>query len=68
MSDHRPVWAVFSTTQDDDDGERAISDDDKDESTSEVEPTSESANILDVNGDGIVNILDLVSVAEGLGG
>ena len=67
VSDHRPVWAVFSVTQDDDDGDRAISDDAEDESDSEVEPTSESANRLDVNGDGVVNILDLVAVANGFG-
>ena len=65
VSDHRPVWAVFSVTQDDDDGDRAISDDAEDESDSEVEPTSESANRLDVNGDGVINILDLVAVANG---
>ena len=58
VSDHRPVWAVFSTTQDDDDGDRAIS---------ELEPPSESVNRLDVNGDGVINILDLVSVANGFG-
>ena len=67
VSDHRPVWAVFSVTQDDDDGDRAISDDAEDESDSEVEPTSESANRLDVNGDGVINILDLVAVANGFG-
>ena len=67
VSDHRPVWAVFSVTQDDDDGDRAISDDAEDESASEVEPTSESANRLDVNGDGVINILDLVAVANGFG-
>ncbi len=67
VSDHRPVWAVFSVTQDDDDGERATSDDAEDESASEVEPTSESANRLDVNEDGVINILDLVAVASGFG-
>ena len=67
VSDHRPVWAVFSVTQEDDDGERATSDDAEDESASEVEPTSESANRLDVNGDGVINILDLVAVANGFG-
>ena len=67
VSDHRPVWAVFSVTQDDDDGERATSDDAEDESASEVEPTSESANRLDVNEDGVINILDLVAVANGFG-
>ena len=67
VSDHRPVWAVFSVTQEDDDGERATSDDAEDESAAEVEPTSESANRLDVNGDGVINILDLVAVANGFG-
>ena len=67
VSDHRPVWAVFSVTQEDDDGERATSDDAEDESAAEVEPTSESANRLDVNEDGVVNILDLVAVANGFG-
>ena len=67
MSDHRPVWAVFSTTQDDDDGERTTSDDAEDESAAEVELPSESADRLDVNGDGVVNILDLVAVANGIG-
>ena len=67
VSDHRPVWAVFSVTQDDDDGDRATSHDDEDESAAEAEPTSESANLLDVNEDGVVNILDLVAVASGFG-
>ena len=67
VSDHRPVWAVFSVTQEDDDGERTTSDDAEDESAAEVEPPSESANLLDVNEDGVVNILDLVAVASGLG-
>ena len=68
VSDHRPVWAVFSTTQDDDDGDRATSDDDEDESASELEPPSESVNRLDVNApDGVINILDLVAVANGFG-
>ena len=53
VSDHRPVWAVFSITQDDDDGDRATS--------------AESVNRLDVNGDGAINILDLVAVANGFG-
>ena len=66
VSDHRPVWAVFSITQDDDDGDRATADDDEDESASELEPLSESVNRLDVNGDGVINILDLVSVAMDL--
>ena len=67
VSDHRPVWAIFSVTQADDDGERAPSDDADDESAAEVEPTSELANLLDVNADGVVNILDLVAVASGIG-
>ena len=53
VSDHRPVWAVFGTNLEDDDG----SDEDG----------LESADIHDVNGDGVVNILDLVIVANGLG-
>ena len=53
VSDHRPVWAVFGTNLEDDDG----SDEDG----------LESADIYDVNGDGVVNILDLVIVANGLG-
>ena len=53
VSDHRPVWAVFGTNFEDDDG----SDEDG----------LESADIHDVNGDGVVNILDLVIVANGLG-
>ena len=53
VSDHRPVWAVFGTNFEDDDG----SDEDG----------LESADIHDVNGDGVVNILDLVMVANGLG-
>lgn len=67
VSDHRPVWAVFSITQDDDDGDRATSDADEDESASELESPSESVNRLDVNGDGVINILDLVAVANGFG-
>ena len=59
VSDHRPVWAVFSVTQEDDDGERKPSDAADDESAAE--------NLLDVNGDGVVNILDLVAVASGIG-
>ena len=67
VSDHRPVWAIFSITQEDDDGERAPSDDAEDESAAEVEPPSEAASILDGNGDGVVNILDLVAVVSGIG-
>ena len=55
VSDHRPVWAVFSTTQDDD----AID--------GNVSASVKSANIHDVNGDGVINILDLVAVANGFG-
>ena len=55
VSDHRPVWAVFSIE---------IDDDGNDESGSaSVEP----ADIHDVNGDGVINILDLVAVASGFG-
>ena len=53
VSDHRPVWAVFGTNFEDDDG----SDEDG----------LESSDIHDVNDDGVVNILDLVMVANGLG-
>ena len=66
VSDHRPVWAVFSI-EIDDDGDRATSDDAEDESAAGVEPPSESADSRDVNGDGVVNILDLVAVASGFG-
>ena len=66
VSDHRPVWAVFNI-EIDDDGDRGTSDDAEDESAAEVEPTSESANRLDVNEDGVINILDLVAVASGFG-
>ena len=52
VSDHRPVWAIFGTTLADDDG-----------SATELK----SRNGYDVNGDGVVNILDLVVVANGLG-
>lgn len=55
VSDHRPVWAVFRTDLDDDDS-------DEDGSTS-----VKSADIHDVNDDGVVNILDLVAVANGFG-
>ena len=44
VSDHRPVWAVFSLIQDDD-----------------------GSDVYDVNNDGIVNIIDLVTVANGFG-
>ena len=50
-----------------DDGDRATSDDAEDECATEVEPPSESADIRDVNGDGVINILDLVAVANGFG-
>jgi endonuclease/exonuclease/phosphatase family metal-dependent hydrolase len=60
VSDHRPVWAVFSIDRDDDGS-------DEDGSASVLEQTSESADIHDVNGDGVINILDLVAVANGFG-
>ena len=53
VSDHRPVWAVFGTNFEDDDGRD--------------EDGLASADIHDVNGDGVVNILDLVIVANGIG-
>lgn len=55
VSDHRPVWAVFRTDLDDDGP-------DEDESVS-----VKSADMHDVNGDGVINILDLVAVASGFG-
>ena len=61
VSDHRPVWAVFGTNFEDDDGSN------EDGSTSELAQTSEPADIHDVNGDGVINILDLVAVANGFG-
>ena len=67
VSDHRPVWAVFSINRDDDGTLQQTSDDDEDGSASALEPTSESADIRDVNGDGVINILDLVAVANGFG-
>ena len=57
VSDHRPVWAIFGTNLEDDDGG------DKVGSASELK----SGNRHDVNGDGVVNILDLVTVANGFG-
>ena len=54
VSDHRPVWAVFST-EIDDDGNNTRS------------TFVKSAGIHDVNADGTVNILDLVAVANGFG-
>ena len=55
VSDHRPVWAVFRTDLDDDgtdeDGSASV----------------KSTDIHDVNGDGVINILDFVAVANGFG-
>ena len=55
VSDHRPVWAVFRIDLDDDGT-------DEDGSVS-LKP----ADIHDVNGDGLINVLDLVAVANGFG-
>ena len=55
VSDHRPVWAVFRTDLDDD----AIDED----GSASLKP----ADIHDVNNDGVINILDLVAVANGFG-
>ena len=77
VSDHRPVWAVFRTTQDDDDIDEKGNASDK---SGDVNSDG-VINILDlvavansfgktepdINGDGIVNILDLVGIAEKLG-
>ena len=60
VSDHRPVWAVFSIEVDDDGN-------DESESASVLMPTPESADIHDVNSDGVINVLDLVAVANGFG-
>ena len=60
VSDHRPVWAVFSIEIDDDGNNEGGN-------TFGLIQTSESADIHDVNGDGVINILDLVAVANGLG-
>ena len=55
VSDHRPVWAVFRTHLDDDgsgeDGSTSV----------------KSVDIHDVNGDGVINILDLITVVNGFG-
>ena len=56
VSDHRPIWAVFGTNLEDDDGRN------EDEGAS-LKPT----NMHDVNNDGAINILDLVAVANGFG-
>ena len=55
VSDHRPVWAVFSIDRDDDGSDEGGS------------ASVKSADIHDVNGDGVINILDLVAVANGFG-
>ena len=60
VSDHRPVWAVFGIEIDDDGNNEGGN-------TSGLIQTSESADIHDVNGDGVINILDLVAVANGFG-
>ena len=60
VSDHRPVWAVFSITEDDDGGNVAGG-------ATELMQTFKSADRHDVNGDGVVNVLDLVSVAARIG-
>ena len=57
VSDHRPVWAVFGTNLEDDDGINDAG------SATELK----SMNGHDVNRDGVVNILDLVAVANGFG-
>jgi endonuclease/exonuclease/phosphatase family metal-dependent hydrolase len=55
VSDHRPVWAVFSIDRDDDGSDEGGS------------ASVKSVDIHDVNGDGVINILDLVAVANGFG-
>jgi len=55
VSDHRPVWAVFSTIRDDDG------------SNTGGGTSLKSAGIHDVNSDEVINILDLVAVANGFG-
>ena len=55
VSDHRPVWAVFSTIRDDDG------------SNAGGGTSLKSAGIHDVNSDEVINILDLVAVASGFG-
>ena len=57
VSDHRPVWAVFSTHVADDAGGDAVG------SAADLKP----ADKHDVNGDGVLNIRDLVAVANGFG-
>ncbi len=60
VSDHRPVWAVFNIEIDDDGSTEG-------ESDSGLMPALEPADVNDVNGDGVINILDLVAVANGFG-
>ncbi len=53
MSGHRPVWAVFRIDLDDDGSDGGGN------------ASVKSADIHDVNSDGVINILDLVAVANG---
>ena len=55
VSDHRPVWAVFRTDLDDDGSDGGGN------------ASVKSADGRDVNGDDLINILDLVAVANGFG-
>ena len=83
VSDHRPVWAVFSITQDDDgsdaDGQITaplqISEDVNADGVINIQDLvlvasnfgQTGRNTADVNGDGVVNIVDLILVAGALG-